>query len=946
MKKLKQNNPHHKPIGTGSVVTERAFDGAGLTVTQKQSMVSIELIKSLSEQSGAAVIIESDQRIIYMSTSCESMLGICNEDFLRQDSDSMAFAEAISHLFPNASHFLSMVLSIINQQLPVKDERLYTLNGNLLFLDYIPVVEETAPPSKIWMFKEDPDLQAIKRENSSQSRFFEDILQHFPTDLVVVSPERRYMFVNPNSVRDESLRKWMIGKTDEQFCNHVDRGLDFKMKRKEVFDTAIRSKEPIEWEERVINPDGSYDYFLRRLKPILNNNNDIKFIIGYGFNITARKKIEEEQVRSEKKYRDLFNFCQALICTHDASGNMLSVNPAVCNVTGYTQEDLVGHNLVDFIPTLHKDSFEEVYLGSLKNQKRSSGVFTLLGRKSQKIYLLYHVYKMEEEGKEPYMICFSQDISERIYAEKELIKAKKEAEEAAQAKEIFLANMSHEIRTPMNGIMGMASLLGKTDLTDQQKNFLKLIKDSANNLLVIVNDVLDLEKILAGKLTIEELPFNMVEKLATIVQSFIYKAEEKGLGIIFQNAIPVDLIVSGDLNRLVQVMNNLLSNAIKFTAKGQIIITSRIVLHKDELADIEITVKDTGIGIDPEKLQSIFDPFVQADPAISRKYGGTGLGLAICKHLVEMQGGELMVESTEGIGSMFRFIIPYSLSNQASKEAADPVHIDFQALGKKKVLVAEDVELNQMIAKQIMEGWGFEVALADDGKQAITMFEQHDYDFVLMDIQMPVMDGITATKLIRAMQDPVKSGVTIIALTANALKGDAEKYKSAGMNDYLSKPFDEEKLFRVIARNLDNINTNPIPPEMKQINGHAGMQETLYDLSIIKSISGGDDGFVTKMVLLFIDTVPANLKELNHALKEKNWDMVNKMAHKLKSTLDSMGVKSVKQDVRTVELNAKKMESLEQIPAQVDRINMTVNTCIEQLQDFVKSAPSGSGNEN
>jgi CheY-like chemotaxis protein len=359
--------------------------------------------------------------------------------------------------------------------------------------------------------------------------------------------------------------------------------------------------------------------------------------------------------------------------------------------------------------------------------------------------------------------------------------------------------------------------------------------------------------------------------------------------------------------------------------------------------EIEVIVKDTGIGISSEKMKAIFDPFVQADPAISRKYGGTGLGLAICKHLVEMQGGELMVESTEGVGSTFSFVIPYTISNEQNKDAAEPVEIDYESLGRKKVLVAEDVELNQFIARQIMMGWGFEVTLANDGKQALALLEREDFDLVLMDIQMPVMDGITATKLIRSMNDPVKSAVTIIALTANALKGDAEKYKASGMNDYLSKPFDEEKLFQVVSRNLGSINTQPISRPMKQSDHREDQHGLLYDLSIINSISGGDEGFVTKMVQLFIDTVPANLKELNTALAEKNWDMVNKMAHKLKSTLDSMGVRSVKQDVRMVEMNAKKMEGLDQVPQMVERINETVDACIAQLQELLKNA-SRNGN--
>jgi PAS domain S-box-containing protein len=937
-------NRLHKPPGASKTVNGKADTEKIATITSQPQFISLDVLKTVTGQLAAAVVIEENGRIIHANAKCQSLLKIKPALLLRETKDSLQFAEAVSHIFIDPSLFLAKILATINSRLPLKEERFYTYDGNLLLLDYIPVLEDGKLKAQVWIFKEDWDLQALKDDNYSQSLFYEDILHNFPSDLVVFSPQFRFMFVNPNMVRDEELRNWMIGKTDEEYCQQLGRDSSVSENRRQYFRQVRESRHPVEWEETELTADGKLEYHLRRLQPVYGHDNEEKFIIGYGFNITERKRIEEQQSRSEKRYRDLFDYSQALICTHDVEGNILSVNPATCKATGFSREELVNRNVGDLIPPIHKDDFKNNYLASLHDETRNQGVFTIISKSLEKKYLLYHIYKVEEEGLEPYVICFSQDITERIYAEKELIQAKKDSEEAARAKETFLANMSHEIRTPMNGIMGMASLLGNTDLNEEQRNFLKLIKDSANNLLAIVNDVLDLEKILAGKLSIEALPFNIVEKIATTVQSSIYKGEEKGLAVIFQNCVPGDLIVSGDLNRLIQVINNLLSNAIKFTEKGRIVITSRIKSQYEDVVEIEVIVKDTGIGISSEKMNAIFDPFVQADPAISRKYGGTGLGLAICKHLIEMQGGELMVESTEGEGAAFSFTIPYTISNQQNKEAADPVDIDYERLGKRKVLVAEDVELNQFIARQIMTGWGFEVALASDGRQALAMLEEDHYDLVLMDIQMPVMDGITATKQIRMMNDPAKSGVTIIAITANALKGDAEKYKAAGMNDYLSKPFDEEKLFQVISRNLGHINTLPISEPMNLSNDHAARQGRLYDLNIIKSISGGDEGFVIKMVLLFIDTVPANLKDLNNALTEKNWDMVYKMAHKLKSTLDSMGVQSVKQDVRTVEMNAKKMENLDQIPGMVARISCIVNSCIKQLQDFIKSSGVDSMN--
>ena len=485
----------------------------------------------------------------------------------------------------------------------------------------------------------------------------------------------------------------------------------------------------------------------------------------------------------------------------------------------------------------------------------------------------------------------------------------------------------------MNGILGIATLLGKTALNDRQHNFLKLIQDSANNLLVIVNDVLDLEKIVAGKLQLEKLPFKIVDKISNIVQSFIYRAEEKGLATIYQNNIPGDLVVIGDPFRLNQVLNNLLNNALKFTAQGRIIITTRIYSIIYDVATIECSIKDTGIGISEHIINKIFEPFVQANSTITRKYGGTGLGLSICKNLLEMQDGTLSVTSEEGIGSVFTVTIPYLISDESTMPDESKQEVNYSSLGKKKILVVEDMELNQFIARHIMESWGFEVSMADNGSQAIAMVQRNNYDMVLMDIQMPEMNGMEATRQIRMMNDPAKAHLPIIALTGNSLHADSEKYIAAGMNDYLSKPLSEPKLFQVIAANLKNDKINSIQMKNNEFSEPAPVSnQKLYDLTTIIEISGGDEEFVQTMVELFIDTVPANLKELNAALQNKNWEMVSKAAHKLKSTLDSMGIHSIGQDIRVIEQTAKTKESLENIPAMVSRINEVVVKCIDQLK--------------
>ena len=779
----------------------------------------------------------------------------------------------------------------------------------------------------------DQEFQLLQRS------FYEEILNFIPSDIAVFDTGHRYLFLNPVAIGDPSVRNWLIGKTDEDYFRMRGKDMTMANHRKALFQQLMETKQQVEWEEESINKKGEKEIHLRKMFPVPDEKGEVKMVIGYGMNITERKEIEEKVQLSEKRYRDLFNYSQALICTHALNGKLISVNPATQHALQYTQEEMVGKSIREFVPLEQQSQFDTNYLAVINKNGRSQGVFSVISKSGKKIYLLYQNYKVEEPGLEAYIIGFSQDITQRILAEQELLQAKKITEDSAKAKETFLANMSHEIRTPMNGILGIAGLLGKTTLDAQQQNYLKIIQDSANNLLAIVNDILDLEKIEAGKIQLEEIPFNVSDKIMITLQSFTFKAEEKNIQLSYKNQLPATLQVKGDPYRLAQVLNNFLSNALKFTEQGAVTLVTKIKFDKEDWAAIEFMVEDSGIGIPSDKIKSIFDPFVQANTNTTRKYGGTGLGLSICKNLIEMQGGELWVESTENKGTSFRFIIPYKKCDAAPLQSETPLAINYNSLGNCKVLVAEDVELNQFLARHIMESWGFEVVIADNGKKAVDALLQKDFDLILMDIQMPEMDGMEATQQIRKMEDPKKAAIPIIALTANALKGDSEKYMEAGMNDYLSKPFTEENLFTVIKRNLKSVtimSNNIENGSAGQPSAHgSGNTEPLYDLTMVRSVSGGDESFIKKMVQLFVETVPPGVTDLQEATKLQQWEKVGKVAHKLKSTLDSMGIKSLKDEIRAIETNGKHQQQTETIAPLVEKVTEIVDNCIRQLKaDF------------
>ena len=521
-------------------------------------------------------------------------------------------------------------------------------------------------------------------------------------------------------------------------------------------------------------------------------------------------------------------------------------------------------------------------------------------------------------------------ITERFKRQQQLYEQLNESEkkvrEAGIIKENFMANMSHEIRTPMNAILGFTNLLQKEQLNEKSREFVRSIQNSGESLLEIINDILDFSKIEAGMLRIESNPFSLRELLHSVKTMFATKIQPKDLSfkVNIENSIP-DLLI-GDSIRLTQILVNLVNNAIKFTDSGGIEIIVIAVKKKEDRIEISFSVKDTGIGIASHKMEAIFERFQQADEDTTRKYGGTGLGLSIVKQLVELQNGTIHVSSALNKGTEFVFSIPYAISKELNERE------DLKILSKSeinlidthlRILIAEDNVMNQNLMRHLLTYWNLNFDIVNNGKEAIAALQQNDYRLLLMDIQMPLMDGYTTTMKIR---NELGMNIPIIAMTAHAMAGEREKCLSYGMNEYISKPIREKELFNIINGTLK---TNGGRAEIKNEKSNVPVRNgELLDLDYLKDVSGGNAEFEISMIEQFLQQVPVELEAMKEAFDKTNYPELIHIAHNLKTSVSFMGLaKKLDHYLDYIESNA----GIQNLHDTVREKIMTVSTICQQV---------------
>jgi PAS domain S-box-containing protein len=673
--------------------------------------------------------------------------------------------------------------------------------------------------------------------------------------------------------------------------------------------------------------------------------------------LIANKELVFQNLEKEKRAAELAraNLARILIeasndplFTINPCGKIMDLNNASANITGLSREKLIGTDFFDYFTEPHKA--REVYKEVFSKGFVADYPLTIRDHKLTDVLFNGSVYK-DESGNVLGVVVVARDITDQKRIENELIEAKvfaelateiaeltqkraenamHTAESAVKSKQQFLSNMSHEIRTPMNAIIGFTKVVLKTELTAKQREYLSAIKISGDALIVLINDILDLAKVDAGKMTFEEIPFKMATSINAMLQLFETKIQEKNLKLVLKYDKNIPEVLIGDSVRLNQIILNLVSNAVKFTSIGKITVKVQLISEANETVNIKFTISDTGIGVSNENIKDIFDNFQQASTGTSRLYGGTGLGLAIVKQLVEKQGGKIEAESVLEVGSTFSFELTFKKTDTQDVNQNANQETEKKVVGIK-VLVVEDIELNQLLMKTLLDDFKFETDIVSNGRLAVQQLTNHSYDIVLMDLQMPEMNGFDATKYIRNI---LKLEVPIMALTADVTTVDLEKCRAVGMNDYIAKPVDEKLLYTKIIELVKR-------PTMKDEILKAEeliLKARCIDLSYLLERTKSNPKLMSEMIKLYLEQTPPLIAAMKLGFQTNDWNLLKSAVHKMIPSFAIMGMDNNFENIaKKIQEYAALQENSEHVLGMVTELeNVCLQACKELEEELKK----------
>jgi PAS domain S-box-containing protein len=772
-------------------------------------------------------------------------------------------AQIIIAMNPDSGGHMALEHSIV---LPSGEVRWLKVNKQF-FYDH-----STQPAKPVYSILVSQDITELKKS----SQYARSLIEASLDPLVTISATGKILDVNEASVKVTGVPREKLIDTD--FSNYFTEPIKAQEGYSQVFEKGFVADYPL----TIKHKNGTLTDVLYNASVYKDDKGNVLGVFAAARDITELKK-------SSQYARSLIEASLDPLATISASGKILDVNEASVKVTGVAREKLIDTDFSNYFTEPIKA--QEGYLQVFDKGFVEDYPLTIKHTNGHLTDVLYNasVYK-DDKGNVLGVFAAARDVTEQKRIKEELIEAKifaeeaqeksaiatEIAEDAVKAKQQFLSNMSHEIRTPMNAIIGFTKVILKTDLTAKQKEYLSAIKISGDALIVLINDILDLAKVDAGKMHFESTPFKLRASITAMLQIFETKIQEKNLSLIFEYDEKIPEVLAGDPVRLHQIIINLMSNAVKFTSEGNIKVKVVLLKDTDEKVTVEFAIMDTGIGITTDKIDRIFENFQQASSGTSRLYGGTGLGLAIVKQLIERQEGHIKVESVLGQGSTFSFVLDFKKTKANADEVIEIMKLE-KEIKNIRVLVVEDMPLNQLLMKTLLDDFGFERDIAANGSLAIERMKTNQYDIVLMDLQMPVMNGFEATKYIR---DILKSDIPIIALTADVTTVDLAKCKEVGMNDYVAKPVDERVLYSKILGLIKKSDPQKIIKSEK-------IKYT--DLSYLIQRTKSDPDLMMEMIMLYLEQTPPLILMMKQSLRDKDWAMLGNSIHKMIPSFSIVG---------------------------------------------------------
>ena len=847
-------------------------------------------------------------------------------------------------LFPNA---LGMLV-ILSEDF--KTPALVMLNRSMKFMDLAFIL--ALFPIIILSFYLEKQFDRLKKykkivdEHAKRILLFETAIQKSTSHILITDSEGRIEYVNPTFLkRTGYTEQEVLGQTPRILkSGHQDEAFYREMWQK------IQSGKV--WQGRFLNKrkGGSLYWEDAVISPVIDEQGHITHFVAIKYEITDLVQLEEalqQRIAELETVMRHANVGIALI----KGWKFMKVNKTLSQIAGKTEEEMIGQKIHPYF------SFVDAFQRHLSETSRTGGrprpfIFEYKKTSPDGQHKWFHILANAVDGgteDEREIVLVVQDITDIRELQEKLAREKERAEAANRAKSEFLMNMSHEIRTPLNGVIGMLSLLHSTRLDETQAQYLEGARTSAEALLFLLNDILDLSKIEAGKLEFEEIDFDLRDLILGFVTSMKVVATKKGLemGVTIDPNLPTCL--KGDPGRLRQIIYNLTGNALKFTEKGSIHIKATLERMLGEEAIVKISVKDTGIGIPRDKMDRLFKKFSQADSSVASRFGGTGLGLAISKNLASMMGGEIGVQSEVGKGSTFWFTIRLkrgaptaegcrkSTGQSGSGRHITPISVSIPELQGKRILVVEDNEINRQVALGILGRLGLKAETACNGEEAITALSQAPYDLVLMDVQMPVMDGVTATRKIRSFQSKaLNPKIPIIALSAHAIKSEVERCLGAGMDGYLTKPIIIEDLLSVLRKWLGyedaGSNLPHSAPPVKE--AEPPDLPPKFDLKSLLSRTMGDRAFAKKVVEIFLQTAPETMDALGKAIQDPHTETIARLAHTLKGSAANIGGMAVSEIAKGINQSADRGD-LASLSEQYEKLHREFEALREKIcQEF------------